>query len=109
MASGVKTRIKLPAKVKAGRSFTIKTMVTHPMESGQRRNAEGGLIPRSIINRFSCTFEGETVVDVEMHPSVSSNPFLEFEAVIPTSGVLQFTWFDDDGDIYREEKQVDVT
>ncbi|WP_298936268.1 thiosulfate oxidation carrier complex protein SoxZ [uncultured Ruegeria sp.] len=108
MATGVKTRIKLPREVRAGDMITIKTLITHRMESGQRIDPVGVPIPRSIIHRFLCTFDGETVVDLEIGPGISTNPFFEFEATIPGSGVFTFAWFDDDGAIYTDSKAVVV-
>lgn len=109
MAGGVKSRVKLPKVAAAGEVITIKTLITHRMESGQRRDDAGAVIPRSIIHRFACAFEGETVVDVEVHPGVSTNPFFEFRARVTGSGVFRFTWYDDDGTIYTDSKPITVT
>ena len=64
MAEGVKPRVKVPRKAGAGEAVTIKTLISHPMESGQRKDSDGNVIPRSIINRFTCEFNGESVIDV---------------------------------------------
>lgn len=108
MADGVKPRVKAPAKAAAGEAVVLKTLISHVMESGQRKNKDGSLIPRSIINRFTCEFNGTMVVDVEMHPAISTNPYFEFEAVIPATGELKFTWYDDDGSVYNDAKMVTV-
>jgi len=106
MASGVRPRVKVPKTAAAGDTITIKTLISHPMESGQRRDKEGNVIPRSIINRFTAAFNGETVVDVTMEPAISTNPFFEFEAVVSAAGEFQFTWYDDDGSVYETAKSV---
>ena len=106
MADNVKPRVKAPRKASAGETVTIKTLISHPMESGQRKDADGNTIPRSIINRFTCEFNGETVVDVTMEPAISTNPYFEFEAVIPDAGDMKFTWYDDDGSVYEETKSI---
>ena len=54
MASGVKPRVKVPKTAAAGDTITIKTLISHKMESGQRKDDDGNVIPRSIINRFTC-------------------------------------------------------
>lgn len=108
MAEGVKPRVKAPKSAAAGESVTIKTLISHQMESGQRKDGDGNTIPRSIINRFTCEFNGKSVLDVEMQPAISTNPFFEFEATIPEAGDLVFTWYDDDGDVYTESKSVSV-
>ena len=108
MAEVVKPRIKVPSSAKAGEVVTIKTLISHQMETGQRKDADGNVIPRSIINRFTATFNGETVVDVEMHPAISTNPYFEFQAKVPASGDFVFTWHDDDGSVYEETARVTV-
>lgn len=109
MASGVKSRVKLPKTAQAGDIITIKTLITHQMESGQRMNAHGTAIPRSIINRFTCHFDGDTVVDVEIQPAVATNPFFEFRARVPHAGIFSFAWYDDDGAIYTASQAIAVT
>jgi sulfur-oxidizing protein SoxZ len=106
MASGVKPRVKVPKTAAAGSSITIKTLISHKMESGRRKDKEGNLIPRSIINRFTAEFNGESVIEVLMEPSISTNPFFEFDATVPEAGEFKFTWYDDDGDVYEAVKPV---
>jgi len=108
MASGVKPRVRVPKTAAAGETITIKTLISHKMESGQRKDGDGNVIPRSIINRFVADFNGENVIDVTLEPAISTNPFFEFQSVVPESGDFQFTWYDDDGDIYEETKTIAV-
>ncbi|HCI06089.1 thiosulfate oxidation carrier complex protein SoxZ [Ascidiaceihabitans sp.] len=108
MASGVKPRVKVPKKAAAGDVITIKTLISHKMESGQRKDKEGNVIPRSIINRFTCDFNGENVVDITLEPAISTNPFFEFEAKVPEAGEFQFTWYDDDGSVYEATKSIAI-
>ena len=53
MAKGVKPRVKVPKTASAGEMVTLKTLISHKMESGQRKDSDGNKIPRSIINRFT--------------------------------------------------------
>ncbi|CUH45118.1 MULTISPECIES: thiosulfate oxidation carrier complex protein SoxZ [Ruegeria] len=108
MASGVKPRVKVPKSAAAGETITIKTLISHKMESGQRKDKEGNVIPRSIINRFTCEFNGEMVVDVTMEPAISTNPYFQFEATVPEAGEFVFTWYDDDGSVYDEKKTIEI-
>jgi sulfur-oxidizing protein SoxZ len=108
MASGVRPRVKVPKSALAGETITLKTLISHPMESGQRKDSSGNVIPRSIINRFTCEFNGQMVVDVTMEPAISTNPYFEFEATVPEAGDFKFTWYDDDGDVYEETKPVAI-
>ncbi len=108
MAEGVKPRVKAPSKASAGETVVLKTLISHQMESGQRKAADGSTIPRSIINRFTCEFNGTPVIDITMEPAISTNPYFEFEAVIPEAGDLKFTWYDDDGDVYEDVQSVAI-
>ena len=108
MASGVKPRVKVPKTAAAGEAITIKTLISHKMESGRRKDKEGNVIPRSIINRFTCEFNGEIVVDVTIEPAISTNPYFQFEATVPEAGEFVFTWYDDDGSVYDTKKSIEI-
>jgi sulfur-oxidizing protein SoxZ len=108
MASGVKPRVKVPKSASAGEAIVIKTLISHPMESGQRKDSSGNPIPRSIINRFVCDFNGANVIDVTMEPAISANPYFEFSAKVDASGDFTFTWNDDDGSTYTDTRSIKV-
>ncbi|WP_299047212.1 thiosulfate oxidation carrier complex protein SoxZ [uncultured Tateyamaria sp.] len=108
MASGVKPRVKVPKTAAAGETITIKTLISHKMESGQRKDDDGNVIPRSIINRFTADFNGQNVIDVTLEPAISTNPYFQFEATVPESGEFTFTWYDDDGEVYDTSKKIEV-
>ncbi|WP_298678269.1 thiosulfate oxidation carrier complex protein SoxZ [uncultured Lentibacter sp.] len=108
MADGVKPRVKAPKSAAAGEVVTIKTLISHKMESGQRKDSDGNKIPRSIINRFTAEFNGALVIDVELAPAISTNPYFEFEATVPEAGDFKFTWYDDDGSVYEDSKSVKI-
>ncbi|WP_424987443.1 thiosulfate oxidation carrier complex protein SoxZ [Microbulbifer sp. S227A] len=108
MAGGAKPRIKVPKTAAVGDTITIKTLISHQMESGQRKDKSGKVIPRSIINRFTCTFNGALVIDVAIEPAVSTNPYFKFEATVPEAGEFVFTWYDDDGSVYDARKSIEI-
>jgi len=108
MASDVKPRVKVPKSAAANEAVTIKTLISHKMESGQRKDKDGKVIPRSIINRFTCEFNGQSVVDIKMEPAISTNPYFQFDATVPEAGEFKFTWYDDDGSVYEESKSIVV-
>lgn len=105
----VTARVRVPRDASVGDAVRVRTLINHPMESGHRRDDAGEVIPRHIINRFTCDFNGENVVDVALAPSVSTNPYFQFEAIVPESGTFTFTWYDDDGDIYTETADIAVS
>ena len=108
MASDAKPRVKVPKTASAGEVVTIKALISHKMESGQRKDADGNLIPRSIINRFTCDLNGQNVVDVAIDPAVSTNHYFEFDATVDAAGEFKFTWYDDDGDVYEDTQSIEI-
>jgi len=101
-----KPRVKVPKSAAAGDVITIKTLISHKMESGQRKGKDGKIIPRSIINKFECTFNGQPVFSCDIDPAVSANPYFEFTAKVMEAGSFQFKWTDDDGTVYEETKEI---
>ena len=100
--------INVPKTAKKGQPFEIKVLISHPMESGQRRDATGKVIPRHIINRLVCTYNGETVFDADLHPAIAANPFLSFQAIAVDSGTIEFTWTEDGGAVQTERASIAV-
>ncbi len=89
--------VNVPKQVAAGVPFDVKVLISHPMESGQRRGGDGAVIPRKIINKFVCTLDGEEVASFDLFPAISANPFLAFSVTAAASGTLSLVWVDDDG------------
>jgi len=107
MASA-KPRVKVPSSASKDEVITIKTLISHTMESGVRKDKEGNVIPRKIINTFTAEFNGAKVFEANIEPAISANPYFEFSMRVPESGTIKFTWVDDDGSVYSEEKTIEV-
>jgi sulfur-oxidizing protein SoxZ len=105
----VRVLLNVPKQVKRGEPFEVKLLISHPMESGQRRDAMGQKIPRDIINQLVCTFGGEEVLRAELFPAIAANPFLAFSAVAETSGPLVIRFIDDHGTEQTETVAINVT
>ncbi|MDJ1009688.1 MAG: thiosulfate oxidation carrier complex protein SoxZ [Paracoccaceae bacterium] len=106
--SRIRPRVSVPKSATPGEIITIKALISHPMESGQRRDRDGALIPRKIINRFDCTFNGDPVLSCAIDPAISANPFFEFNAKVDVSGTFAFKWVDDDGSVYEDAAEISV-
>ena len=104
-----KPRIKLPASAKVGEVIEIKTLVSHVMETGQRKDPDGKAIPRNIINAFSAKFAGAEVFSAELHPGISANPYLAFFMKVPGPGEFEFTWVEDGGNTIVDKETLNVT
>jgi sulfur-oxidizing protein SoxZ len=101
--------ITMPTSAKRGETIEIRTLINHPMETGYRRDAGGELLPRDLIRRFVCRYDGEPVFSAELHAAVSANPYLAFHTVATGSGVLSFTWEGDNGFTHTESRSIAVT
>lgn len=101
-----KPRVKVPKSAAAGDIITIKTLISHKMESGNRKDGDGNPIPRMIINKFSCEFNGKQVFGCDINPSVSANPYFEFNHKVSEAGTFKFTWVDDEGTVVEAEKEL---
>ena len=100
--------VHMPSAARRGEVFEIRALIGHPMETGYRPGEEGKVLPRDIIRRFSCRYNGETVVEAELHPAIAANPYLAFHAVATESGTLEFTWEGDNGFSRTERKPLQV-
>lgn len=103
-----KPRLKLPKEAKKGSIIEIKTLMPHIMESGQRKDKDGKVIPRKIINKFVATFNGKPVFSADLDPAIAANPYLQFSAKVEESGTFKFTWTDDDGSVITAEEKITV-
>lgn len=101
-------RVRVPSQAKAGEIIEIKTLISHEMESGQRKNAKGETIPRKIINKFTATFNGTPVFIADWHPAISANPYQSFFYKAKETGEFNFTWKDDDGSEYSAMAKLTV-
>ena len=90
-------RIKIPSPVKAGELIEVKTLATHVMETGNRKDPAGKTIPRDIIHTFTATFEGREVFSATLGSGVAANPYIAFFLKVPGPGTLELTWLDDQG------------
>jgi sulfur-oxidizing protein SoxZ len=82
---------------KKGEIVIVRTIVTHAMETGFRKDADGKTVPQKIINKFDCTLNGKPVVSWTLGTGISANPYLEFRFKTEEAGELKMVWTDDDG------------
>jgi len=94
-------RVQAPDSAVKGEVFQIKTLIEHRMETGLRRDDQGGVIPRKIINRFVCRHDDTIVFAVDLHEAMAANPYIEFYLRATHSGRLLFVWEEDGGGVYE--------
>lgn len=103
-----KPRVNLPQSIKAGDVIEVRSLISHVMETGNRKDSAGNVIPRNIINAFSATFEGKDVFRAEFNSGISANPFISFYMRVMGPGTLELTWLDDSGVKIVEQVAVKV-
>lgn len=102
-------RVKVPATAAKGEVFEIKATIDHNMESGQRKDKDGKAIPRQIINKFICTYNGKEVFSSDWAAAISANPYLSFFLTATESGSIDMAWHDDNGEVYKASQKITVS
>jgi sulfur-oxidizing protein SoxZ len=93
-------RVQVPNAAAKGEILQIKALISHQMETGLRRDNQGDVIPRKIINKFVCRYNDDVVFGVDLHEAVAANPYIEFYLRATESGRLEFVWEEDGGGVY---------
>jgi sulfur-oxidizing protein SoxZ len=102
-------RVNVPSSATRGEIFVVRSLITHPMETGLRKDEQGELIPRKIINSFTCRYNGEIVFKTELHEAVAANPYIEFHVRALESGTLDYVWEEDGGAVFTLQSALTVT
>ena len=90
----------------AGDKATVRVLMSHEMESGQRRDASGKLVPAWHIQDVTASLNGKVVMTAEWGPAVSKNPFLQFKARGKAGDKVTVTWVDNRGEKRTDEASV---
>lgn len=94
MAEPMKIRAKME-----GDAADVKVLMSHPMETGQRKNEKGDLVPVHFIQNVVATHNGKVVLDIQWSQAVARNPFLGFRVKGAKVGdKIVVTWTDTKGD-----------
>jgi sulfur-oxidizing protein SoxZ len=101
-------RVRVPKSAKKGEMIEIKTLISHEMESGQRKDSAGKTIPRQIINKFVAEFNGKQVFAADWHSAISANPYQSFFYKASETGEFKFSWKDDNGQTYTSTSKIEV-
>jgi sulfur-oxidizing protein SoxZ len=91
----------------AGANATVRVLMSHEMESGQRKDAAGKLVPAWHITEVTATHNGKPVMTAEWGPGVSKNPFLQFTLKGAKAGdKVGITWKDNKGETRSDEATI---
>jgi len=99
-----------PMKIRAnvtGDTTEVKVLMSHEMETGQRKDAQGKTIPAWFIQNVTATWNGKTVLAAQWGTAVSKNPFLSFKFKGGAKGdKIVVTWVDNRGDTRTDEAAI---
>lgn len=99
-----------PMKIRAtlqGDTADVRVLMLHPMETGQRKNAKGELVPLHFIQNVLIVHNGRTVLDAQWSQAVSRNPFLGVRVKGAKAGdKISVTWVDNKGEKRTDEVAV---
>jgi sulfur-oxidizing protein SoxZ len=91
-----------PMKIRAvlkGDMVDVRVLMNHPMETGQRKDGGGNLIPLHFIQEITVRLNGKTVIESQISQAVSRNPVFSFRVKGAKAGdKLQISWLDNKGD-----------
>jgi sulfur-oxidizing protein SoxZ len=91
----------------AGDKATVRVLMSHEMETGQRKDSAGKTIPAWFIQEVSATHNGKTVLTAQWGPAVAKNPFMQFVVKGAKAGdKITVTWKDNKGDTRTDEATV---
>ena len=91
----------------AGDKATVRVLMSHEMETGQRKDSAGKVIPAWFIQEVAATHNGKAVFAAQWGPSISKNPFLEFVVKGAKAGdKVAIAWKDNKGDSRTDEATV---
>ena len=99
-----------PMKIRAtlqGDTADVRILIAHPMETGQRRDASGKIVPLHFIQNITVTHNGKTVMDGQWSQAIARNPFLGLRVKGAKAGdKIVVTWTDNTGDKRTDEATV---
>jgi len=91
----------------AGEETTVRVLMSHPMETGLRKDAAGASIPALFITDVEATHNGKSVLKAMFSGAVSQNPFLSFKFKGGAKGdKVIVKWIDNKGDNRTDEAAI---
>jgi sulfur-oxidizing protein SoxZ len=103
MGSPMRIRTKLEGDV-----VQVRVLMSHPMETGLRKDADGRLVSAHFIERVTFTYKDRTVLSAQWGPAVSRNPYLSFKFRGAAKGEkLTISWVDSKSDTRTDEAVIE--
>ena len=91
----------------AGDKTTVRVLMSHEMETGQRKDSAGNTIPAHFIQEVTASLNGKQVLSAQWGPSISKNPFMQFAVKGAKAGdKISVSWKDNKGETRTDEATV---
>ena len=99
-----------PMRIRAnaqGDAVDVRVLMSHEMETGQRKDSSGNVVPAHFISNVTVTHAGKTVLSAEWGPAVSKNPYLQFKCQGGKKGdEISVTWVDNKGETRTDKATI---
>lgn len=99
-----------PMRIRAqasGDKAVVRVLMSHEMETGQRKDASGKIIPAWYIQQVSAQHNGKTVMTAQWGPAIAKNPYMQFTVKGAKAGdKIAVSWVDNRGDKRTDEATV---
>lgn len=107
--SELKPRLRVSSPARRGEVVEVRTLVSHPMETGYRRDTVGARIPRNVLTALVCTYGDREVFRVHLHPAIAANPYIAFSLRAERSGSVHARWEKDGVVLAETSAMLEVT
>ncbi len=103
------TRVSVPLNARKGAIVPIRALISHPQETGMRRDSVKGWVDQRIISRFGCISQGVEFFRARLYPAIATNPYLAFYARAERTTAFEFSWYDTEDITFTNKASMLVT
>ena len=98
----MQARVRATPPSRPGEASEVRTLITHPMETGLRRDRDGEIIPQRLLTSLHGELGDRTILEARFHRAVAANPYLLFSVTPREPGTLTLSWAEEGGATARE-------
>ncbi|CAN5895694.1 hypothetical protein BH24GEM1_BH24GEM1_01660 [soil metagenome] len=99
-------RIRVPDHVARGDLIVVNAIISHPMDTGFFRNADGDPIPAYFIRDVVVTYGGAEIARFTWTSGISRDPIISFTLKADREAPLAMVWTDNKGDVFRQSADI---
>jgi sulfur-oxidizing protein SoxZ len=107
LMSGIgEARIRVPDRVTRGELIVVNAIISHPMDTGFFRDADGKPIPAYFIKDVVVTYGDQEVARFMWTSGISRDPIISFTLRADREALLTMTWTDNKGDVFKQSAAI---